>query len=209
MLKKEDIDEPVSWHTKYPNLLKKLFKGELKILKNVVSENKNDISIVSRSLSDMRPDINKEYLREILLSEYRLSDDSYLDHNHLSGEMKYKNNRELLSEVKASDYNLSLIDFDILSEKFEIGFVIFTNRYTNSDTKFQTHIKIHKNLIHDTSCEKLDIPMLCLYEDYSEIDNTECKPISINGKSIHNLSDLRRSSEIDRIFKRFCRSPST
>ena len=211
LLKREDIDEPVSWHTKYPNLLKKLFKGELKILKNLVSEHKNDISILSRSLKDSleRPDINEDNLREILLSEYRLSDDSYLDHNHLSNEMDYQNNRELLAEVDAWDYNLSLVDFDVLSKNLEIGFVIFTNRYTNSETKFQTHIKIHKNLILDTSCEKLDIPMLCLYEDYSEIDNTECKPISINGKSIHNLSDLRRSSEIDDIFKRFCRSLST
>ena len=198
LLKKEFIEKPVSYYTKYPNLLKKLFTANLKIYKNILSENKNDISIISNLLLNIRTDLTDTDLKKILTDEYSDNDDSYQKQNSILGEI-YSDNKEFLSEVAKKDYHLSLVDYELLSEKLEIGFVIFTNRYTNNETKYQTYIIIHKDFLQD-----LDIKMICLYEDYSEVvtDNKECKPIEIDGNLIHELSNLLRSREMNRIFKR-------
>ena len=81
-----------------------------------------------------------------------------------------------------------------------IGFVLFTNRYTNKDTKFQTYKIIHKDLIK-TIEDELDIPMICFYQDFSEeeLNNKELKPIEINEQIIHNLQDLRKNSQFKKI----------
>ena len=47
LLKKKFIEKDVSFITKYPNLLKKLFIGNMKILKNISYEERNDIQILS------------------------------------------------------------------------------------------------------------------------------------------------------------------
>ena len=197
LLKKEFIEKPVSYYTKYPNLLKKLFSGNLKIYKNILSENKNDISIISNLLLNIRTDLTDTDLKKILTDEYSDNDDSYQKQNSILGEI-YSDNREFLSEVAKKDYHLSLVDYELLSEKLKIGFVLFTNRYTNNETKFHTYIVIHKGLLQD-----LDIKMMCLYEDFSDVDtdNKECKPIEINGNLIHELPDLLKSREMNRIFE--------
>ena len=198
LLKKEFIEKPVSYYTKYPNLMKKIFKSNLKIYKNILSENNNDISIISSLLLNLRTDLTDTDLKKILTDEYTDDDDSYQKQNEILGKI-YSNNREFLSEVEKQDYHLSLADYKLLSEKLEIGFVIFTNRYTNNDNKFHTYIIIHNQLLQD-----LDIKMMCLYEDYSEVenDNKECKPISIDDNLIHDLPNLLKSREMNRIFKK-------
>ena len=198
LLKKEFIEKPVSYYTKYPNLMKKIFKSNLKIYKNILSENNNDISIISSLLLNLRTDLTDTDLKKILTDEYTDDDDSYQKQNEILGKI-YSNNREFLSEVEKQDYHLSLVDYKLLSEKLEIGFVIFTNRYTNNDNKFHTYIIIHNQLLQD-----LDIKMMCLYEDYSEVenDNKECKPISIDDNLIHDLPNLLKSREMNRIFKK-------
>ena len=197
LLKKEFIEKPVSYYTKYPNLLKKIFTSDLKIHKNILDSDRNDINIISNLLMNIRTDLNDTYLRNILTDEYTDNDDSYKEQNKFLGKI-YSNNLEFLSEVKKKDYHLSLVDYKLLSEKLEIGFVIFTNRYTNNDNKFHTYIIIHKNLLQDKK-----LTMMCLYEDFSDVDtdNKECKPIAINDNLIHELSVLRKSKEMNRIFK--------
>jgi hypothetical protein len=197
LLKKEFIEKPVSYYTKYPNLLKKIFTSNLKIYKNILDSDRNDINIISNLLMNIRTDLNDAYLRKILTDEYTDNDDSYKEQNKFLGKI-YSNNPEFLAEVDKKDYHLSLVDYKLLSEKLEIGFVIFTNRYTNNETKFQTYIIIHKNLLQDKK-----LTMMCLYEDFSDVDadNKECKPIAINDNLIHELSVLRKSKEMNRIFK--------
>jgi len=200
LLKKEFIEKPVSYYTKYPNLLKKIFTSNLKIYKNILTENKNDINIISDLLLNLRTDLTDTDLKKILTDEYTDDDDNYKKQNSiLDPSEHYSDNREFLAEVAKSDYHLSLVDYQLLSEELEIGFVLFTNRYTNNDTKFQTYIVIHNQLLQD-----LDIKMICLYEDFSEIenDNKECKPISINDNLIHDLPNLLKSKEMNRIFKK-------
>ena len=196
LLKREYIEKPVSEYSKYPNTLKKIFGKEVTIYKNIISEDRNDINIISRLLDD----ISLERIRGILIDTYSEDDDSYILHNDLLGDI-YKNNRDLLSSISEKFYKLSLIDYEILSEELGIGFVIFSNRYSNDINRYKTHIIVHKSL-KDNS-EK-DIKMLCLYEDLSEevSENTECKPISIKESLIHKLGDLRVNREFNRLYNK-------
>ena len=72
----------------------------------------------------------------------------------------------------------------------------FTNRYTNNEHKFQTHIIIHKNLIKET-INDLSLPMICFYQDFSENENNnkELKPIEIDEMIIHDLQSLQRNTK--------------
>ena len=113
----------------------------------------------------------------------------------------YKDNRELLSNIIDKFYKLSLIDYEILSESLGIGFVLFSNRYSNDKQRYKTHIIVHKSLKDDSED---DIKILCLYEDLSgEIsENSECKPISIKDILIHTLGELRKNREFNRIYNK-------
>jgi hypothetical protein len=194
LLKREYIEKPVSSYSKYPNTLKKIFGKEITIYKNIISEDRNDINIISRLLDD----ISDENIRSILIDTYSEDDDSFKLHNDLLGDI-YKDNRELLSSISGKFYKLSLRDYEILSESLGIGFVIFSNRYSNDKQRYKTHMIIHKSLKDENES---DIKTLCLYEDISEeiSENTECKPISIKESLIHNLGDLRVNREFNRLY---------
>ena len=194
LLKREYIEKPVSSYSKYPNSLKKIFGKDITIYKNIISENRNDINIISRLLDD----ISDEYIRSILIDIYSEDDDSFKLHNDLLGDI-YKENRELLSSISGKFYKLSLRDYEILSEKLEIGFVIFSNRYSNDPDRYKIHMIVDKSLKDENES---DIKTLCLYEDISEeiSENTECKPISIKDVLIHTLGDLRKNREFNRLY---------
>ena len=196
LLKRESIEKPVSSYSKYPNTLKKIFGKDITIYKNIISEDRNDINIISRLLDD----VSLERIRGILIDIYSEDDDSFKLHNVILGDI-YKDNRELLSSISSKFYKLSLIDYEILSEKLEIGFVLFSNRYSNDFNRYKTHMIIHKSL---KDVNESDIKILCIYEDISgEIsENTECKPISIKDKLIHVLGDLRKNREFNRIYNK-------
>ena len=76
----------------------------------------------------------------------------------------YKDNRELLGSISDKFYKLSLIDYEILIKSLNIGFVLFSNRYSNNSNKYKTHMIIHKSLKNEL---ENDIKILCLYEDIS------------------------------------------
>ena len=194
LLKREYIEKPVSSYSKFPNTLKKIFGKDITIYKNIISEDRNDINIISRLLDD----ISDEYIRGILIDTYSDNDDSFNSHNDLLGDI-YKDNRDLLSRISSKFYKLSLIDYEILSERLGIGFVIFSNRYSNDKQRYKTHIIVDKSL--KDGSEK-DIKTLCLYEDISEEipENTECKPISIKESLIHKLDDLRVNREFNILY---------
>lgn len=194
LLKREYIEKPVSSYSKYPNTLKKIFGKDITIYKNIISEDRNDINIISRLLDD----VSLERIRSILIDTYSEDDDSFKLHNDLLGDI-YKDNRELLASISGKFYKLSLRDYEILSESLEIGFVLFSNRYSNDKQRYKTHMIIHKSLKDENES---DIKTLCLYEDISEeiSENTECKPISIKDKLIHTLGDLRVAREFNRLY---------
>ena len=202
LLKKQYIEKHVSFYTKYPNLLNRLFIGDLKVLKNVISDESNDIQILSDILLNIKSDLTSVLLRKNLKEEFIRNEKSYLYENQLLGD-QYKTNDELISDLEDPNYYLTSYDLKILSLQLEIGFVLFTNRYTNKDTQFQTYIIIHKNLIK-TTLDELDIRMICFYQDFSEeeLNNKELKPIEINEQIIHNLQDLMRNSQFKKILNK-------
>ena len=203
LLKREFIEKPVSSYSKYPNTLKKIFTGSLMIYKNILTEDRNDIGVVCSMLSDTKPDtkpdINEIRIRR-LLTEQEIDDENYILHNNILGDI-YNDNRELISSISDKFYKLSLVDYEILSEELGIGFVIFSNRYSNNKQRFKTHIIVHKDLRTE---EEDNIQILCLYEDISgEVsENSECKPISIKDILIHKLGDLKRNREFKRIYNK-------
>ena len=194
LLKREFIEKPVSSYSKYPNTLKKIFNKEIMIYKNILTDDRSDINIVSRLLDD----ISAERIRSILTDSYSLDDDSYKSHNDILGDI-YKDNRELLANISNKFYKLSLIDYEILSEELGIGFVLFSNRYSNDKQRYKTNIIVYKEL---KGGSEDNIRILCLYEDLSgEIsENNECKPISIKDILIHKLGDLRKNREFNRLY---------
>tara|TARA_Y100001970_G_C13910472_1_gene688253 strand:- start:78 stop:788 length:711 start_codon:yes stop_codon:yes gene_type:complete len=196
LIRKQFVDKHVSFYTKYPNLLKRLFIGDIKVLKNIVSDESNDIQIVSDIIES---DITNIILLEKLKEELSNNDKSYLYENKLLGD-KYKTNDELLSDLEDPNYYLTSYDLKIISLQLGIGFCLFTNRYSYKDIKFETHIIIHKKLIKSD----LELPMICFYQDFSEdeINNKELKPIEINEKIIHNLNDLMKNSQFKKIFNK-------
>ena len=196
LLRREYIEKPVSFYSKYPNTLKKILGKDITIYKNVISEDRNDINIIVRLLDD----ISVEQIRSILIDKYSLDDDSYKSHNNILGDI-YKDNRELLSSISNKYYKLSLIDYENISENLSIGFFLISNRYSNDSNKYKTHIIIHKSLRNENIS---DIKMLCLYEDISEEipEDSECKPISINDKLIHVFGDLKKNKEFNKIYNK-------
>lgn len=195
LLKKNFIEKDVSFITKYPNLLKKLFIGNMKILKNISYEERNDIQILSDILLNIKPDITNIIIKDLLLTEYTTNKNSYKYQNLLLEDI-YKSNIDLLNDFDDDNYYLTSYDFKILSSILEVGFLLFTNRYTNDEHKFQTHIIIHKNLIKD-SIKDLSLPMICFYQDFSENENNnkELKPIEIDEMIIHDLQSLIRNTK--------------
>jgi hypothetical protein len=167
------------------------------IYKNILEEEGNDINIIDSLLDS---DITEIRIRKILLDVYENDDDSYILHNDLLGDI-YKDNRELIASISERSYKLSLIDYEILSEELGLGFVIFSNRYSNDKQRYKTHIIVHKSLKDDL---ENNIQMLCLYEDLSgEVSgDSECKPISIKDKLIHVLGDLRVNREFNRLYSK-------
>jgi hypothetical protein len=201
LLKREFIEKPVSSYSKYPHTLKKLFTGKLIILINILISERNDIGVIcSEHFSAL---IKNEDIRQILSDTYENDDDLYLSHNEILDDI-YPSNKELISSISERTYKLSLVDYEILSEKLELGFVIFTNRYSNDKQRYKTHIIVHKTLKGSSEDKDKDINMICLYEDYSSkmVENNECKPISIDGDLIHKLGVLRRNSEFNRIYNK-------
>jgi len=195
LLKKKFIEKDVSFITKYPNLLKKLFIGNMKVLKNISYEERNDIQILSDILLNIKPDITNIIIKDLLLTEHTTNKNSYKYQNLLLEDI-YKSNDEFINDLDDNNYYLTSYDLKILSSIFKVGFVLFTNRYTNDENKFQTHIIIHKNLIKE-NINDLSLPMICFYQDFSENENNnkELKPIEIDEMIIHDLQSLQRNTK--------------
>jgi hypothetical protein len=178
------------------------------IFKNILISERNDIGVICSLLTDVNDTlsiITDVRIRQILREIHENDDDLYKSHNKILGDI-YPSNKELISSISERTYKLSLVDYEILSEKLEVGFVIFTNRYSNNEQRYKTHIIVHKTLkgpSEEVDKDK-DIKMICLYEDLSGamVENNECKPISINDILIHKLGNLRRNSEFNRIYNK-------
>ena len=202
LLKKEYIEKPVSSYSKYPNTLMKYFGKNITIYKNIISENRNDIDVICSIYNNINTNniINNQNIKDHLIHNYNEDDDSYKNHNKIL-KNKYKDNRELISNINEKFYKLTLIDYELLSEILKVGFVLFSNRYSNENNIYKPYIRIHKSLKDDN---EMNIQMICLYEDISGdiIDNTECKSISINGKLSIKIEDLFKYKEFKKIYKR-------
>lgn len=199
LMKREKIEQEVSLYNKYPNIMNKLFIGNVKVNKNTISEESNDIYILHEKLLELYPMINPLEIREYLITQYSSNKTSY-EYQNLMKTNKYKTNEELLYDLDDPNYYLTPYDYKMLSLKYNIGFILYTNRYTGAGNKFQSLIIIHNDLIHD-EMKKLSIKMIAFYQDFGddEMNNKEIKNIEVNNEIILNYQDLYRNSYFRKI----------
>ena len=193
------MSKNVSLYTKYPNSLHKIFTGSVKVNKNIITEESNDIQIVYEQLLFIDPSINPLQIKENL--NKLLSDDpKSFEYQNLLREEKYKSNDDLMIDLNDPNYYLTPYDLKLLSLQYKVGFILYTNRYKGSETKFETLIIIHKEL-RNTRIKELSLPMICFYQDFGddEVNNKELKPIEINEKSIIDLVELQRNTAFKKV----------
>ena len=197
LLKRELTIKHVSFETKYPHLLKKLFNGKIRVLKNIISDENTDITILSDLLLTMNTSYNQEFIHETL-KELLKPEKSYVYENLLLGE-HYKNNKELLEDLEDPDYYLTSYDLKMLSLKCEVGFLLYTNRYLDRDKKFETQIIFHEDL-RKTTPDKFKLPMVCFYQDFS--DEKTIKPIEVNEQITLDFQELYKNTQFKNILKK-------
>jgi hypothetical protein len=202
----------VSFETKYPNLLTKLFGGTVKVLKDIVYGS-TDIKIISDIILHIPRLVGEQDILVQLLKRVTSSPKSWSNQNIVlygKGEPEqndilkvYKNNDELVADMGADNYYLTLYDLKLLSGILNIGFVIFTNRYTNNHVKFETYIICHKNIIKEKLTE-LSLDMICLYQDFDDNDDNDksLKPIEIDENVYTDLQVLQKNTEFKRILNK-------
>ncbi len=191
-LKKEFNKKHVSFETKYPSSLRRLFTQNIRVLKNIVSDETTDFKLLEQSLINIDPTYNEVYLKEILVNSIQENKEAYKYENLLLGD-KYKSNDELLLDLEDPNYLVTSYDLKLLSKELGVGFLLYTNRYSGKPIKFQTHIIIHKELIK-FSLKELSLSMICFYQDEDSL-----KPIEINDESLTDLKQMMRSTEFKKI----------
>jgi len=200
LLKKAEVTKFVSFHTKYPNILRKIFASPMKVLKNVIASESNDIQIISHSLVPIFPEMNHDRIKRDLKAELQKNERSYHVQDVLLGRIgspdEYRNKVNFEEDFDDIDYNLTLHDLELLSSLLKVGFVLFTNRYTNKDTQFKTYITIHKECMK-SDIDDIELPMLCFYQDW--YDEKDMKSIEIDGSALVNLKDLMKNGAFKKI----------
>ena len=192
LLRKEYNTKHVSFETKYPSSLRRLFTQNIRVLKNIVSDETTDFKLLEQSLMSIDPSYNDVYLRTRLVDALKENSDSYKYENLLLHD-RYKSNDELLTDLEDPNYLITSYDLKLLSKELGIGFMLYTNRYSNKPIKFQTHIIIHKELIK-YSLKELDLPMICFYQDEDSL-----KPIEIEESLLTDTKQMMRSTEFKKV----------
>ena len=191
-LKKEYNTKHVSFETKFPSSLRRLFTQSIRVLKNIVSDETTDFKLLEQALTGIDPTYNDVYLRTLAVDAIKENADSYKYENLLLND-RYKSNDELLTDLEDPNYLITSYDFKLLSKELGVGFMLYTNRYSGKPIKFQTHIVIHKELIK-YSLKDLSLPMICFYQDEDSL-----KPIEIDESLLTDLKLMMHSSEFKKI----------
>tara|TARA_B110000208_G_C11756778_1_gene425441 strand:- start:1353 stop:1898 length:546 start_codon:yes stop_codon:yes gene_type:complete len=172
----------------------------MKVLKNVIASESNDIQIISHSLVPIFPEMNHDRIKRDLKAELQKNERSYHVQDVLLGRIgspdEYRNKVTFEEDFDDIDYNLTLHDLELLSSLLKVGFVLFTNRYTNKDTQFKTYITIHKECMK-SDIDDIELPMLCFYQDW--YDEKDMKSIEIDGSALVNLKDLMKNGAFKKI----------
>jgi len=191
-LKKELNTKHVSFETKYPSSLRRLFTQSIRVLKNIVADETTDFKLLEQALTGIDPTYNDVYLRTLLSGAIKENADSYKYENLLL-DNRYKSNDELLLDLEDPNYLITSYDFKLLSKELGVGFMLYTNRYSGKPIKFQTHIVIHKELIK-YSLKELSLPMICFYQDEDSL-----KPIEIEESLLTDLKLMMHSTEFKKV----------
>ena len=121
-LRKEYNTKHVSFETKYPNSLRRLFTRNIKVLKNIVSEETDDFKLLEQALINIDTSYNDVYLRELLVNSIKENKEAYKYENLLL-DNRYKSNDELLIDLEDPNYLITSYDFKLLSKELGVGHI--------------------------------------------------------------------------------------
>ena len=211
-----DADILVSYYTKYPNILHKLFPS-FQLYQHIGGDQPiTYASIISYAIN--YPGFNEKRVRELVIDFYRsdLSQDLLQNYNqHQKPDDEIDASDQIIEAISDPHYRFQLTDLKLLSyasiHSFHkpFGIVIFTNRYSdpNRPHNFTLQFAIHEDCF--TSDQAIDdLPILCFYEDA----NVEGSVISLKNfifsdeARSSSLKQLREKPSFERAYKKYIKS---
>lgn len=201
---KKELTKNVSFYTKYPIQLQKIFGSNVQLYKHYVQDEDSDLSVIAYSINQLPEyyelgevtEVNHEKLIGQLIEGLSGDDNSFKHYTK-----KYAGNAELFTHISDPDYLVEIQDLNMLSVLYKVGFCLYTNRFSGDINKYELFVIVHEDLITQyTNINNLQVPMLCFYQHYdeTEVGNKELKNIIIDGSVVVPFHRLVR----DRAFKR-------
>jgi len=170
----------VSFYTKYPYQMNDCF-GSFKLYQHIGGDKPINYFSVTEYGVNQQDITNIDIQRAILYHIMSLDRDGIsvvdLYNQRMPPESEYPSLADLLQEIQSDSYELQYWDYNFLSfcmsNSYDrnIGFAIYTNRYTQMNetnrNKFELVLAINNNILKgDRKGTEEGIQMVCLYEDY-------------------------------------------
>tara|TARA_B110000977_G_scaffold192929_1_gene267172 strand:- start:210 stop:1775 length:1566 start_codon:yes stop_codon:yes gene_type:complete len=190
-----DYSKPISFFTKYPKTITKIF-GKDHIIYNYFEN--NDINTLSNifteclkedefNYQDISPGDIINYIKSGLNIE--LYNEWYDEwYNKWANELNIERDEydrleedSILSLMNVNEYLLNYADYENLSNIYKIGFILYTNRYSDDKYKFMDYIIVHPDLYIQNKIPD-ELLIISLYQDRQ--DNDKIKNIKVKKKSI-------------------------
>ena len=198
---KKELTRNVSFYTKYPNQLNRIFGENMHVYKHFVESEDSDLSVISYAMNQLSDEeFNHDKLASAL--EKKLSEDPEIYKEYVE---RYSNNAQVLARISDHNYQVEIRDLKMLSEIYKVGFCIYTNRYSRDVKSYELFVIFHEDLHKlNTRIKDLEISMLCFYQhhDEKESGNKELKNIIINDSAIVSLKQLAQNRFFQRALSR-------
>ena len=198
---KKELTRNVSFYTKYPNQLNRIFGQNMHVYKHFVESEDSDLSVISYAMNQLsEEEFNHDKLASAL--EKKLSEEPEIYKGYVE---RYSNNQQVLARIRDQNYLIEIQDLKILSEIYKVGFCLYTNRYSRDAKTYELFVIFHEDLHKSgTRIKDLEIPMLCFYQhnDEKESGNKELKNIIINDSTIVSFKQLAENTFFQRALSR-------
>jgi len=196
---KKELTRNVSFYTKYPNQLNRIFGSNMHVYKHFVESEDSDLSVISYAMNQLsEEEFNHDKLAASL--EKKLSEDPEVYKGYVE---QYSNNQQVLARISDHNYQVEILDLKMLSEIYKVGFCLYTNRYSRDVKSYELFVIFHEDL-HKSDTDIKDLKILCFYQhhDEKESGNKELKNIIINDSAIVPLKQLVENTFFQRALSR-------
>ena len=149
-------------------------------------------------MQEDREDINNEKLITELTEDIVQDPQSFKRYADVK---KYNTNDQLIADIRTKDYPVHIEDLSVLSKIYEVGFCLYTNKFTGDTKKYELIFVVHKTLGGAPSPQ---LQLLCFYQDYNDTDvaDKELKNIQVAGSLVVEVQQLAKSPQFRRALSR-------